>query len=621
MTTDDEPKRSVALVSLGCARNDVDGEELAAHLAEQGWDVVPDPAEADVALVNTCGFIESAKKDSIDAVLESADLKTSGRTRAVVAVGCLAQRYGRELAEELPEADAVLGFDDYPVLSSRLEAVLRGEHLTSHEPSDRRRLLPIAPAERPAMRSTVSVPGHGHHAVHHGPHSHDEAAPAGDHDDRHVHDHGRHTHSRHNRTGRDPSEQGNDGPADSDPTHSGGKHSERGHSGGDSPGSDLAPRTPTPVHVTEPPPGRLGGPTYRVVRKRLDHRPWAPLKIASGCDRRCTFCAIPWFRGAFVSRPPDEILVEAAWLADQGVREVLLVSENSTSYGKDRGDLKALEALLPRLAEVTGLDRIRVSYLQPAELRPALVEAICLTPKVTPYFDLSFQHASPAVLSRMRRFGSTESFLGLLSGIRELAPTAGVRSNVIVGFPGETEADLTELESFLVAARLDAVGVFGYSPEDRTEAAELDGQIDPAEITERRQRVSALVEELMARRAQERLGERVEILIEEHESMTGGDMPGGEFGGEAGQAFGHEPGGESKEWHDNGDTAVGRPGIRVLGRAAFQGPDVDGWCELIGFGGAEGGGGSAANAVPPVGSMVSGVVVETDGVDLLVEPT
>lgn len=541
MTASAEPNRSVALVSLGCARNDVDSEELAAALCHAGWTLVDDPADAEIALVNTCGFIEAAKKDSIDAILEAADLKNDGTTRRVVAVGCLAQRYGRELAEELPEADAVLGFDAYPDLAMHLEAVLRGERVPSHEPTDRRHMLPITPVDRPARAATVSVPGHGQTPV-----PHDEA------------------------------ESSAPGPRNA-PT-----------------GPDAA-RAVAGTRAPAPPPG-LDGPPYRALRRRLDTRPWAPLKIASGCDRRCTFCAIPSFRGSLVSRPPEDIVAEAAWLVAQGVREVLLVSENSTSYGKDLGDLRALEALLGKLAQVNGLDRIRVSYLQPAELRPALVEAMCTIPNVMPYFDLSFQHASPPVLGRMRRFGSSESFLALLASIRDRAPEAGVRSNVIVGFPGETEQDLVELESFLVAARLDVVGVFGYSPEDGTEAATLPGLLDPLEIAERRQRVAALVEELTARRAQERLGERVEVLVEELEPFSDvNDLP-----------------------DEYADRFAGEPAVRVLGRAAFQGPDVDGACELVGLAGRIA---TAGGVVPAVGSRAIGTVVATDGVDLLVEPS
>jgi MiaB/RimO family radical SAM methylthiotransferase len=251
------------------------------------------------------------------------------------------------------------------------------------------------------------------------------------------------------------------------------------------------------------------------MRRRLDGGVVAPLKIASGCDRRCSFCAIPAFRGAFISRPPQDLVAEAGWLAGQGVRELLLVSENSTSYGKDLGDLRLLETLLPALAAVPGIERVRVSYLQPAEVRPGLVQVMTSTPGVAPYFDLSFQHASGPVLRAMRRFGDRERFCGLLGQIRAAAPGAGVRSNFIVGFPGETAADVDELQRFLSDARLDAIGIFGYSDEDGTEAAGLPGQVAADEIARRVEDLADLAEELMSQRAAERIGETLDVLIEE----------------------------------------------------------------------------------------------------------
>ena len=480
------PSRSVALVTLGCVRNEVDSEELAGRLESAGWTLVDDAAEADVAVVNTCGFVEQAKKDSVDALLEASDLKDgSNRTQAVVAVGCMAERYGTELAESLPEADAVLGFDSYADLSTHLGRILDGERPASHVPRDRRTLLPLSPTARHDV--TVATPGHGDQSNH------------GD---------------------------------------------QLNH--GDLP-DGVAPASGPPV-----------------VRRRLDGRPWAPLKLASGCDRRCSFCAIPAFRGAYLSRRPADVIAEARWLADQGVREVFLVSENSTSYGKDLGDIRLLETLLPELAAVESIDRVRVSYLQPAEVRPGLLEAMAGTPGVAPYFDLSFQHGSPAVLRRMRRFGGTADFLALLDRVRALAPAAGVRSNVIVGFPGETEADVSELTSFLEAARLDVVGVFGYSDEDGTEAASLDGKLDGEEIAARLAQVSTLVEELNHQRAEERIGEEVVVLVEED---------------------------------DDGEA---------VGRAAHQGPDVDGVTHLTG--------------VHAVGTFVTADVTHTLGVDLVADP-
>ncbi|HEY9290621.1 MAG TPA: 30S ribosomal protein S12 methylthiotransferase RimO [Microlunatus sp.] len=476
---------SVHLVTLGCARNEVDSEELAARLAEGGFRLVDDPQAADAVMVNTCGFIESAKKDSVDTLLAAADLKTDGQTQAVVAVGCMAERYGKELAESLPEADAVLGFDDYDSIADKLNAILSGDRHVSHVPTDRRTLLPISPVER--RLSAVSTPG-----MH--------TAPARS-------------------------------------------------------GADLADSPDLPAGIAP-----ASGP--RTFRRRLGSGPSAPLKMASGCDRRCTFCAIPRFRGAYVSRTPDDIVAEARWLAGEGVREVFLVSENSSSYGKDMGDIRLLEKLLGQLSGIDELDWIRVSYLQPAEMRPGLVEAMTATPKVVPYFDLSFQHASASVLRRMRRFGDPDAFLNLIDGIRRRAPLAGIRSNVIVGFPGETEQDLQTLADFLGAARLDAIGVFGYSDETETEAYAMTGKIDEYEIERRRVEIADLAEELVDQRAEERIGERVRVLIESRED------------------------GE------------------IVGRAEHQGPEVDGSVRLIG--------GDAG-----IGDLVDATVTAVEGVDLI----
>lgn len=477
-------RRTVALVTLGCARNEVDSEELAGRLAADGWELVEQAADADVAVVNTCGFVEAAKKDSVDALLEANDLKDHGRTQAVVAVGCMAERYGKELADALPEADGVLGFDDYADISGRLQTILSGGIHASHTPRDRRKLLPISPAERQDT-SAVALPGHAQ----------------------------------------------------------------------DTPPEDL-PAGVAPASGPRAP-----------LRRRLGNSPVASVKLASGCDRRCSFCAIPSFRGSFISRRPSDVLGETRWLAEQGVKEVMLVSENNTSYGKDLGDIRLLETLLPELAAVDGIERIRVSYLQPAEMRPGLIEVLTSTEKVAPYFDLSFQHSAPGVLRRMRRFGDTDRFLDLLEQIRGKAPQAGARSNFIVGFPGETEDDLAELERFISEARLDAIGVFGYSDEDGTEAAGYEDKVDPDEVAARLEHISRLAEELTAQRADERLGETVTVLVDEID-----------------------------------DTGA------VLGRAAHQAPETDGQTQL------------RTSARPAVGRMVEAKVIAAEGVDLVAEP-
>ena len=413
--------RTVSLVTLGCARNEVDSEELAARLAAGGWTLRGEGEDADVVLVNTCGFIQAAKQESIDELLAAAD---SGAK--VAAVGCLAERYGTELAGELPEAQ-VLSFDDYADIAARLNDVLAGRKRPAHVARDRRSLLPVSPAERQVTTK-----------------------------------------------------------------------------------ADL-------TDLADLPPGIAPASGPRPIRRRLSGGVTAPLKIASGCDRRCSFCAIPSFRGAFVSRRPPELLAEAGWLAANGVRELLLVSENSTSYGKDLGDLRLLETMLPELAKVDGIARVRVSYLQPAEVRPGLVDVMTSTPGVAPYFDLSFQHASGPVLRKMRRFGDRARFTELIDRIRDACPDAGVRSNFIVGFPGETAADLRELELFLSEARLDAIGVFGYSDEDGTEAATFPAadKVDEDEIARRVGEFAGLAEEVMAQRAADRVGETVEVLVEE----------------------------------------------------------------------------------------------------------
>ena len=449
-------KRTVAVVTLGCSRNEVDSEELAGRLAADGWTLVNDVESAEVALVNTCGFIESAKKDSIDALLEANSLKGHGQTRAVVAVGCMAERYGNELAEALPDTDAILSFDDYQDISARLQSIVAGNSHTPHIPRDRRALLPIAPADRAETRESAEF-----------------------------------------------------------------------------------------------------------SRKRLGDAPWAPLKIASGCDRRCSFCAIPYFRGSFISRRPHEILDEARWLVANGVTELFLVSENTTSYGKDLGDLQLMEKMLPEIASIEGVERVRLSYLQPAEMRPTLIQAMIATPKTVPYFDLSFQHSSPSVLRRMRRFGDNEKFLHLINQIRVLSPEAGIRSNFIVGFPGETQEDFDELARFITQAKLDAVGIFGYSDEDNTEALKIDGKIDEEVIAQRVETLSSLADEMVSMRAQARIGETVRVLIEDAELQEG--------------------------------------------RAAHQGPEVDGSTTFIG-------------TDFKAGQYVDAVVIDSMGADLVAKP-
>jgi ribosomal protein S12 methylthiotransferase RimO len=402
------PPTTVAIVTLGCGRNEVDSQNAAGLLAAAGYQVVADPEQADAVVVNTCAFVEAAKRESIETVLDATALKDQGRARTVLVTGCLAERYTEELRVELPEADAIVPFSDY----GRLPQLLSG-------------------GSQAQARSI-----------------------------------------------------GSSGPT-------------------------LVPAGRRALPMVFPTPAGAAFPARAAARG-----PVALVKLAEGCDRDCSFCAIPSFRGRFRSRRPTEILDEVAWLAGQGVSEVCLVAENSTSYGKDLGGREALVHLLRDLARIDGLRRLRLNYLQPDELTPGLLEEMAANPVVCSYFDLSLQHASAPVLRRMRRGGSAEGFLDLVGRIRALDPDAAFRSNFILGFPGERAADVRELEAFLEAARLDWVAFFAWSPEDGTAALELDGRVPAATAGARVERVQELQDRLLAEAQEGWVGRRLEVLVE-----------------------------------------------------------------------------------------------------------
>ncbi len=492
MSTSTSPRR-VAIVTLGCGRNEVDSDQLAGLFLREGDVVVDDPSDADAVLVNTCTFIAPAKEESIETVLAACDLKDDSGVRAVVVVGCMAERYPDELAESIPEADAVVGFAGYPRLPQLVHELLDGgpvprvvvgERKQAAE-STTRRGLPLLMAPPTEAPPEVAEPD----------------------------------------------------------------------------------RTPTPQDSLDRIPA--SGPRFPV--RVHDGRPWAYMKIASGCDRVCTFCAIPSFRGRFRSRPLDEIVAEATWLAGNGAREVVLVSENTTSWGKDlEGGRDLQPRLLEALSEIDELERIRLMYLQPAELQRPLVEAMCGLEKVTSYFDLSLQHASHDVLTRMARSGSPERFLQIVEDIRALDPGAVFRSNFILGFPGETEDDVRALEEFLEAARLDWVGTFTFSIEDGTPSATMPDQVDPDLALERMNRVSELQERIADERTREFLGRDLEVTVEE--------------------------------------VAEGI----CAGRSYREAPETDGEVRLV-----------SADGEPvdlPLGRTVTARVVEADGVDLIATP-
>jgi ribosomal protein S12 methylthiotransferase len=424
---DPDPPTTVAIITLGCGRNEVDSENAAGMLAAAGYRIVDDPEQADAVVVNTCAFVEAAKRESIETVLDATALKEQGRARTVLVTGCLAERYTEELRVELPEADAIVAFRDYGKLPSLLRG---GPHPEARSFGGAERAPPNPPTLVPAGRRALPMV------------------------------------------------------------------------------------FPTPAGAAFPARAPARGPV-------------ALVKLAEGCDRDCSFCAIPSFRGSFRSRRPTEILDEVAWLAGQGVSEVCLVAENSTSYGKDLGGREALIHLLRDLAGIDGLRRVRLNYLQPDELTPGLLEEMAANPVVCSYFDLSLQHASAPVLRRMRRGGSAGRFLDLVGRIRALDPDAAFRSNFILGFPGERAADVRELEAFLEAARLDWVAFFAWSPEDGTAALELDGRIPSATARARVERVQELQDRLLAEAQAGWVGRRLEVLVERVE--PGGAAEGRSF--------------------------------------------------------------------------------------------
>ncbi|WP_052666658.1 30S ribosomal protein S12 methylthiotransferase RimO [Nitriliruptor alkaliphilus] len=518
----------MAIVTLGCGRNEVDTDQLAGLFHREGVPVVDDPAAADVVLVNTCTFIAPAKQESIDTVLEACDLKETG-TRAVLVVGCMAERYPNELAEAIPEADAIVGFDGYGRLPQLVDDVLQGrpyERVTTTA-------APAKAAVRPGLPLLSITP----------------TAPAA------------------------PVVEPIAVPA-LDPTMALGLDV-----------SELPPEAARPTSDPRTAQDDLDrvpatGPRFPV--RRHDGRPWAYLKLASGCDRLCTFCAIPSFRGRFRSRPLDELVAEASWLVEQGARELVMVSENTTSWGKDLdGGRDGQARMVETLAEVDGLERLRLMYLQPAELTVPLLEVMAGHPKVASYFDLSLQHVSGPVVRRMARSGDHVRFGALIERIRGLDPHAVFRSNFILGFPGETEQDVQVLEDFLQDQRLDWVGLFAYSPEDGTPAATMPDQVDPDEAAERVERLAEVQERTADEAARAFVGRQLDVTVEAH--LAGGpDDPDGEV-------------------------------ALTVGRSYREAPDTDGEVQLV----TEGPDGRLVPADLPRGRTVTAEVTRAIGVDLV----
>ena len=389
----DAPK--IWLTTLGCSKNQVDSDKVTAVLHEAGYEDAATPDTADVVMVNTCAFIEPAREESINTVLEVADTKHSDAK--LVVMGCMAQRYEQELVDALPEADAVIGLDRYAEIVGRLDS------LTGWQP------LEIRPVRRSPM--------------------------------------------------------------------------------------DILYETRRPTPST----------------------PYAYVKVAEGCDKLCTFCAIPQFRGKQRSRDPLNIRAEVAGLTAAGVGEVVIVAQDLAAYGRDVGLTSGIVGLVESLADVPDLKRLRLFYLYPREIRPELIAAMADLPTVVDYFDLSLQHVAPSLLRAMKRPGSGEAHLQLIEDIRRQAPAAALRSSFIIGFPGETEDDVDRLETFLRNAQLDWVGFFPYSPEEGTPSATFSDQVDPSLAMERLRHLQAIQDDITQAKNAAQVGKRVEVLVDQVE--------------------------------------------------------------------------------------------------------
>lgn len=382
----------VGLVSLGCPKNQMDAELMLAKLRDAGWEITADSEDADVVVINTCGFIEDAKREAIETILEFARLKEEGRIRGLVVTGCLAQRYGEELCREMPECDAVLGLGANGDIVTAVEKALAGETMA-------------------AFPSLASWPLDG----------------------------------------------------------------------------DRVLSTP---------------PFY------------AYLRIADGCDNRCTYCAIPLIRGGLRSRDFEAVLDEARALVESGVKEITLVAQDPTVYGVDRSGKSEFAALLTDLCKIEGLRWLRLLYCYPEHITDELLAVIAREEKIVKYLDMPIQHASGHVLKAMNRQGDRASLTSLVRRIRAAVPEMVLRTTVMVGFPGETEADFEELCEFIREARFQRLGCFAFSPEDGTKAAALPDQLDEDVKAQRRDIVMALQTRIADEWNDALVGKTVEVLVE-----------------------------------------------------------------------------------------------------------
>jgi ribosomal protein S12 methylthiotransferase len=418
----------IGFVSLGCPKNLVDSEVMMGLSQESGHMLTADPSEAEVLVVNTCAFIDSAKQESVNTILELAEFKKTGACRRLVVTGCLGERYRDELKAQIPEIDAVLGTGDVPEIVGAIEGRQRA-------------FIPLTLIDESRVPTSESrITSHQSRAL------------------------------------------------------------------------------PTYLYDADSP---------RVV---ATPRHFAYIKIAEGCDYKCSFCIIPALRGHYRSRPVDAIVREARALAARGVREVILISQDTTFYGRDGGQGAGLPRLLRELNRVDGLEWVRLLYLYPTTITDEIVETIGECEKVCKYIDLPLQHASDDVLRRMKRPGSGRAYRRLLDGLRRRLPGVALRTTFIVGFPGETQEEFDELLGFVRTLEFDHVGVFTYSHEEGTSAFGLPDDIPAALKHKRRNHLMREQRTIVARAQRRRLGSMVRVMVDgpsaEHELVCTGRLPG-----------------------------------------------------------------------------------------------
>jgi ribosomal protein S12 methylthiotransferase len=423
----------IGMISLGCPKNLVDSEVMLGLARQSGHQLTRDAADADVLIVNTCAFIDKAKQESIDTILEMAELKKTGKCQRLVVTGCMAERYRDELRDQIPEIDAVLGTGEVPEIVAAIAAP------TGQRDSEvQRAFIPLLRGNGEPIESRVPNP--------------------------------------------------------------------------------ESRQLPTYLYDADTP------------RLLATPRHYAYIKIAEGCDYKCAFCIIPTLRGHYRSRPADSIVSEARALASRGVKELLLISQDTSFYGNDRGERGALARLLRELNTIDGLEWIRMLYLYPTTIGDDVLEAIAESAKVCKYIDLPLQHASDDVLRRMKRPGTRASYESLLNRIRTRIADVALRTTFIVGFPGETDDDFAELQDFVKSVGFDHVGVFTYSHEEGTSAHGLADNV-PAQVKKQRQSALMSLQKKIVKKAQQlRAGQQVRLLVDgpsaEHELVLRGRLEG-----------------------------------------------------------------------------------------------